>query len=107
LSLVVAFKDPDGTACHSLLTHKQLYLLGVRAKVTRWKVKPRPSHTTSSPTAGPDDKSVAEPMYPGTPEDDAMDEEPYSPTPTPVTHKHRLPSTPTKPTTSKSPKKKL
>ena len=42
-SLVVAFKDPDGSARCSLLSNKQLYLLGARAKVSQWKEKPRNS----------------------------------------------------------------
>jgi hypothetical protein len=34
-SLVVTFEDPDGSVQRSLLSNKQLYLLGTRAKVSR------------------------------------------------------------------------
>ncbi|KAN0115821.1 hypothetical protein V8E52_006530, partial [Russula decolorans] len=48
-SLIIAFEDPDGNLRRSLLSNKQLYLLGVRAKVTRWKETPRPSPTKPPP----------------------------------------------------------
>jgi hypothetical protein len=55
------FRPYDLRAIHrSLLSNRQLYLLGVRAKVTRWKEKPRPSPTSPTPTAGLDDDSVEE-----------------------------------------------
>jgi hypothetical protein len=46
-SLVVAFEDPDGSACHHILTNQQLYVLGVRAKVKHWLEKPRPQSKTT------------------------------------------------------------
>src|SRR6266566_2176829 len=108
-SLIVAFKDPDGSAHRSLLSTRQLYLLGVRAKVSQWKEKPCPSHTHSSPTASPA-TSVLEPLThsprSSTP-DAVMAEEPCSPTPsTSATRKHSLPTTSNTPKTSSSPKKK-
>ncbi|KAN0114220.1 hypothetical protein V8E52_006870, partial [Russula decolorans] len=50
-SLVVAFEDPDGSQRRSILSSHQLYLLGVRAKVSRWKEMPRPPPTDTTPTA--------------------------------------------------------
>ena len=50
-SLVVAFEDPDGLHRRSLLSNKQLYLLGVRAKVTRWKETPQTQSHFPPPTA--------------------------------------------------------
>lgn len=52
-SLVVAFEDPTGSHRRTLLSSRQLYLLGVRAKVSRWKEAPRPSQTTTTPAAPP------------------------------------------------------
>jgi len=49
-SLVIAFEDPDGSACHSLLSSKQLYLLGARAKVTHWAEKPCTPSNNTTPT---------------------------------------------------------
>ena len=43
LSLVIAFEDPSRQEKRSILSNKQLYLLGARAKVARWKEKPKPS----------------------------------------------------------------
>jgi hypothetical protein len=50
-SLVVAFEDPDGSQHRSILSSHQLYLLGVRAKVSCWKEMPRPPPTDTTPTA--------------------------------------------------------
>jgi len=56
-SLSFAFEDPDGSQLKSLLTSRQLYLLGTRAKVKRWKNSPPPESTitpaTSTPTPAP------------------------------------------------------
>ena len=49
-SLVVAFEDPNGSARRSLLSSKQLYILGARAKVSRWKENKRPSSKNNEPT---------------------------------------------------------
>jgi hypothetical protein len=53
-SFIVAFEDPDGNARRILLTSKQLYLLGTRAKVTRWKElkhnQPKQTTPSRSPT---------------------------------------------------------
>jgi hypothetical protein len=57
-SLVFAFEDPDGNAKRSLLSNKQLYILGTRAKVTRWTDKKRsspPTNQHSQPTNPPSD----------------------------------------------------
>ena len=49
-SLVVAFEDLDGFARRSLLSNKQLFILGTRAKVTCWKeMKQQQSRNTSTP----------------------------------------------------------
>jgi hypothetical protein len=77
-SLVVAFEDPDGSARRSLLSSKQLYLLGTRAKVTRWKEKPHtPSNIiqqTESQEAPVEERDHSAPVDPST-------EELCSPTP--------------------------
>jgi hypothetical protein len=59
-SLVVAFKDPDGSVRCSLLSSKQLYLLGARAKVACWKEQPHKPHTTHSPNSRSKDKAIEE-----------------------------------------------
>jgi hypothetical protein len=59
-SLVVAFEDPDGSVRRTLLSNKQLYLLGARAKVSRWKEKPRQPHTTYTPDAQSENDLVEE-----------------------------------------------
>ena len=46
-SLIVAFEDPDGSACRSLLSSKQLYILGAKAKVSHWKETKRPTSKTN------------------------------------------------------------
>jgi hypothetical protein len=102
-SLVVAFEDPDGSARRSLLTKKQLYILGVGAKVSKWKERTRTNPTTP-PQELPSDPSISESRA-STP-DAVMAEEPRSPTPTTVSRKHLLPPTPSKPKPSSSPKKK-
>ena len=48
-SLVVAFEDQDGTTRRSLLSNKQLFILGARAKVSRWKDNKHNPHTTHTP----------------------------------------------------------
>jgi len=40
-SLVVVFKDPDGSIASGMVAAKWLYLFGVQATVKRWKQKPR------------------------------------------------------------------
>ena len=46
-SLIVAFKDPDGSKSRALLTSCQLFLFGARAKVTCWKkIAPKLAHPT-------------------------------------------------------------
>jgi hypothetical protein len=123
-SLVVAFEDPDGSARRTILSQRQLYLLGTRAKVSRWKEKPR---TTSKPDPSPaetDDGQVEEliglepqdlTQCPSTP-DVTMSENPSSPTlrrtnpdhpfQSASNRKHTLPLTPSKPKATSSPKKK-
>jgi hypothetical protein len=54
-SLVVAFEDPDGSQRRSILSNRQLFLLGIRAKVSRWKEKPRPTQAPNPPNAPPPD----------------------------------------------------
>jgi hypothetical protein len=49
-SLIVAFEDPTGSH-HRTLSGRQLFLLGVRAKVSSWKDTPRPPPTTTAPNA--------------------------------------------------------
>jgi len=61
LSLVVTFEDSYFSARRSLLSNRQLYLLGTRAKVTRWKEMPCHPHTPCLPTASPD-TFVLEPL---------------------------------------------
>lgn len=50
-SLVVAFEDPTGSHRRTLLSSRQLFLLGVRAKVSSWKDTPRPPPKTTAPNA--------------------------------------------------------
>jgi hypothetical protein len=53
-SLVVAFEDPEGSACRNLLSSKQLYILGARAKVFRWKeIKRNQPKQTTPPSSQP------------------------------------------------------
>ena len=49
-SLVVAFKDPDGSARRSILSNKQLFILDTRAKVTRWKEMKHSTRKSDTPT---------------------------------------------------------
>src|SRR5712672_3583324 len=46
----MAFEDPDGSVQRSLLSIKQLYILGTRARVTRWKDNKHNPHMTPMPT---------------------------------------------------------
>ena len=84
---------------------KQLYILEVRAKVTRWKEKLRHTNKTNPPNAS-HDPSVLESWF-STP-DVAMTEKPQSPMPTTTstTRKHQLLITPTTPKTPSGFKKK-
>ena len=102
---MVAFKDPDGSACHQLLTSQQLYILGVSVKVTRWKEKLCHTNKTNPPNTS-HDPYVLE-SWSSTP-DVAMTEEPQSltPTTTSTTCKHQLLTTPTTPKTPSGSKKK-
>jgi len=52
-SLVIAFEDPDGSLRRSLLASRQLFLLGVRAKVSRWKELPHTAPNAPPPPASP------------------------------------------------------
>jgi hypothetical protein len=110
-SLVVAFEDPVGEARRSLLASRQLYLLGVRAKVSRWKEKPRTTHEPPTPRASSEEQvtleltplSLSRPSTPDTP----MAEDPFDQAPPHDSkRKHQRLSTPTKPKPSSSPKKK-
>ncbi|KAI9439511.1 hypothetical protein H4582DRAFT_2074825 [Lactarius indigo] len=51
-SLVVAFKDPDGSLVHGLLASKTLFIFGTCATIKKWKHKPHPSKD-KTPTLNP------------------------------------------------------
>ena len=104
-SLVVAFKDPDGTAHHHLLNNQQLYILGVRAKVIRWKEKPQQSNNNKTSEASHNmSLTVSQSNTP----DMTISEDPQSPSPPTLTasRKHQLFTTPTQPKTPSGSKKK-
>ena len=105
-SLVVAFEDPDGSLRRQILTNQQLYILGVRAKVTRWKEKPRQPQNNNPPEASQGAPSQV--SRSNTP-DVAMTEDHQSPTPTTssTARKHHLPTTPTNPKPSGTKKKRV
>ena len=72
-SLVVAFEDPDGSVKQAILSNRQLYLLGVRAKVSRWKQAPHTSPTPPIPNA-----PMAESVFSFMQDEDSMYEDPHS-----------------------------
>ncbi|KAI0245861.1 hypothetical protein BJV78DRAFT_1287043 [Lactifluus subvellereus] len=53
-SLIVAFKDPDGSKSRALLASQQLHIFGVRAKVKHWKkTPPKPAQNPESAILNP------------------------------------------------------
>lgn len=94
-SLVFAFEDPDGSARRSLLSNKQLFIHGVRAKVSHWKEKPRTHTHPPSPDNSPEENVQVPP-------DTQTAEDPVTKSPAPSSPKRLpppTPSTPPKPST--------
>jgi hypothetical protein len=115
-------KNPAGSACvppSNLVPVHPSYcppltpcqLTAVLIGVTHWKEKPRTCHSPKKPTASLDtSSSVLEPLvlnsHSSIP-DAVMADEPRSSMPPPLAaRKHQLPTTPNKPKTSSSSKKK-
>jgi len=62
-SLIVAFKDLDGSLLHSLLTNKVLYIFGSCTTLRKWKQQPTthinsPTHATSPSTPTPEHLAI-------------------------------------------------
>ncbi|KAN0103959.1 hypothetical protein V8E52_011461 [Russula decolorans] len=105
-SLSIAFEDPDGSQLKSLLSIRQLYLFGARAKVRRWKTAlpqartPQPSNPPSQAPLGRLEHLALPPLDL---DDDIMEDPPTS---APSPRKRTL-SALSPPTTAKGKKKRV
>ncbi|KAN0102394.1 hypothetical protein V8E52_011988 [Russula decolorans] len=105
-SLSIAFEDPDGSQLKSLLSIRQLYLFGARAKVRRWKTAspqartPQPSNPPSQAPLGRLEHLALPPLD----LDDDIMEDPPTLAPSP---RKRTLSALSPPTTAKGKKKQV
>ncbi|KAN0126452.1 hypothetical protein V8E52_000092 [Russula decolorans] len=105
-SLSIAFEDPDGSQLKSLLSIRQLYLFGARAKVRRWKTAspqartPQPSNPPSQAPLGRLEHLALPPLD----LDDNIMEDPPTSAPSP---RKRTLSALSPPTTAKGKKKRV
>ncbi|KAN0118981.1 hypothetical protein V8E52_004753 [Russula decolorans] len=105
-SLSIAFEDPDGSQLKSLLSIRQLYLFGARAKVRHWKTAlpqartPQPSNPPSQAPLGRLEHLALPPLDLN---DDIMEDPPTS---APSPRKRTL-SALSPPTTAKGKKKRV
>ncbi|KAH9977529.1 hypothetical protein BJV74DRAFT_798542 [Russula compacta] len=93
-SLVVAFKDPDGSKKKELLTSKQLYVFGTHAKTAKWK-QSSPKLTTQTTNAVEPASELPPPMVAGN--EDPMLQDPASQVP-PIPDQRKHPTSPISPT---------